>query len=221
VCWYWTVAPRAAKFLVPSPSVLIAGLRLGERRSRTFPQVDFIPIAEAIPLTFSERLFAFVEGIAGERIGLAFLAPSIPFPEINDHIIFAPRLNHHTGSPAHLRADAALRGQVVVLAHAATPKAIRPAGSHHSGGPDIQQFRLGLSSSIARSHIHLGARSRLLFDLGRYAGPIPSFLTRCVSCRECLSWPCGTSSKKCRRILLISKCHICRIMFLGVLEPKA
>jgi hypothetical protein len=59
-------------------------------------------MAEAIPLTFSECLLAFVEGIVYERIGLAFQAPAIPLPEMNDHIIVAPSLCHHTGSPVRL-----------------------------------------------------------------------------------------------------------------------
>jgi hypothetical protein len=59
-------------------------------------------MAGAIPLTFSECLLAFVEGIVCERIGLAFQAPAIPLPEMNDHIIVAPSLCHHTGSPVRL-----------------------------------------------------------------------------------------------------------------------
>jgi hypothetical protein len=88
-----------------------------------------------------------------------------------------------------------LQGQAIVLA-AAPPRASPPTASRHPGAHGTQRFHLGQSSSIGRSHIHLGAGSRLLFDLGRYAGPIPSFLTRCVSCRETLSWPCGTLIKE-------------------------
>ena len=47
-----------------------------------------------------------------------------------------------------------------------------------------------------------------------------SQLDVCLAVNVCHG-PAVPSSKKCRRIPLASKCHFCRIMFSGVLEPKA
>lgn len=68
-----------------------------------------MPIAEAIPLTFSESLLAFAEGIACEQSGLAFSAPMIPLPEIDDYIIVATSLSHHAGSISSSAAPSYLR----------------------------------------------------------------------------------------------------------------
>lgn len=48
-----------------------------------------MPISEAIPLTFSERLFALVEGVSGERAMVALVSELIPIPEIGYHIVRA------------------------------------------------------------------------------------------------------------------------------------
>lgn len=85
--------------VVPAPLVSIAGrLHAEARRFWTLTQVDFIPMAEAIPLTFSERLLAFVEGVARKWIASSGLSTPIPLPKVDDDIIVAGCMGHRTVS---------------------------------------------------------------------------------------------------------------------------
>jgi hypothetical protein len=52
-----------------------------------------MPIAKAFPLTFSERLFAFIEGIARKWI-MPGLSTLIPLPEIGDYIVAVGFVDH-------------------------------------------------------------------------------------------------------------------------------
>ena len=61
-----------------------------------------MPIAKAVPITFCERFFAFLECVACKWAETRFSAP-IPLPEIDNNVV-APHTISHGCSPPNIEA---------------------------------------------------------------------------------------------------------------------
>jgi|SRR5690242_10804869 hypothetical protein len=57
-----------------------------------------MPVAEATPITFSERLLALLERVARNWIETRFSA-LIPLPKIDNNVVTTPILRHRGSSP--------------------------------------------------------------------------------------------------------------------------
>jgi hypothetical protein len=98
-----------------------------------------MPITEAIPLTLSESLLAFVEGIAHKRIALSGFPAPMPLPKIDDYIILEDWLDHFTG----------LQGTQVIL---------RPLGAPARRPPEsieTSSLHLDILRDLKRIHSHI------------------------------------------------------------------
>jgi hypothetical protein len=63
-------------------------------RFEALPEVDTVPVAEAVPLAPLEHFLTLVEGMVRERIVIPCFSPLIPLPKIYNYIVVAVIFAH-------------------------------------------------------------------------------------------------------------------------------